>query len=139
MPTELVITELADSTDERGLSFSLSPDTLSHLKTIEDVHLAAIKPGHVRGNHYHVKKSELITVVYQDAWSLHWDSGPGTAVMRRSFSGTGAVSIIVPRYWSHAIRNDGGKDVWLFNASDMAFDRTLPDPADRDAPRREVV
>lgn len=137
MQTEMVITQLPESTDERGLSFSLSTEMIADL-IVRDVHIAAIRPGHVRGNHYHAKKNELITVVYTDDWSLHWDTGLGTAVHSRSFSGTGAVSITVPLQWSHAVRNDGERDMWLFNITDMSSDRSQP-AASQDAHSREVV
>ena len=65
MPTDVVITELPDTSDERGMSFSLSGETIARL-TVRDIHLAAIRPGYVRGNHYHAKKIELITVIYSD-------------------------------------------------------------------------
>src|ERR1700729_751163 len=112
MPTDLVITQLPDSSDERGVSFSLPAETMAEL-TVRDVHLAAIHPGYVRGNHYHAEKTELITVVYSDNWSLHWDTGPGTSINSRDFSGCGAVSILFPLLWSHAVKNDGAQDIWL--------------------------
>lgn len=139
MPAELMITELPESTDQRGLSFSVPEETLGRLAEIRDVHIAAIGPGHIRGNHYHARKAELITVVYQDIWSLHWDTGPGTAVTKRHFPGRGAVSISVPLYWSHAVKNDGHKDLWIFVAADRSADRSSLDPVARDALPREVV
>jgi dTDP-4-dehydrorhamnose 3,5-epimerase-like enzyme len=137
MNADLVITQLPESTDERGFSFSLSEETIGDL-TVRDVHIAAIHPGHVRGNHYHTKKSELITVVYMDAWSFHWDTGPDTPVNCRNFNGCGAISILVPLLWSHAVKNEGHKDLWLFNATDMSFNRSLPGSS-QDAHTRKVV
>ena len=137
MPTDVIITQLSESTDERGLSFSLTAENIGEL-IVKDVHIAAVRPGCVRGNHFHSKKSELITVVYRDEWSLHWDMGPGTSAHHRSFRGCGAVSIHVPLLWSHAIRNDGKSELWLFNATDMSFDRSLVG-ADQDAHARRGV
>jgi oxalate decarboxylase/phosphoglucose isomerase-like protein (cupin superfamily) len=137
MSTELTITQLPDSADKRGMSFSLPEEVIGDL-AIKDVHVAAIHPGHIRGNHYHAKKSEIITVVYKDSWSLHWDTGLGTSVRSRKFQGRGAVSIHVPLLWSHAVKNDGSEDLWLFNVTDMSFDRSLPG-SDQDALARKVV
>lgn len=121
MPSDLIIQELQDSTDDRGASFSVPLEVLRHVEAVRDVHIAVVRPGHIRGNHYHARHAEIITVVYQDDWSLHWDTGAGTTVHNRSFTGCGAVSIVVPLHWSHAVKNDGGIDLWLFNASDLAF------------------
>jgi hypothetical protein len=121
MPSDLIIQELQDSTDDRGASFSVPLELLRHVEAVRDVHIAVVRPGRIRGNHYHARHAEIITVVYQDDWSLHWDTGAGTRVHNRSFTGRGAVSIVVPLHWSHAVKNDGGIDLWLFNASDLAF------------------
>jgi hypothetical protein len=134
MPAELIIQDLPDSTDERGASFSIPEDILRHLEAIRDVHISVARPGSIRGNHYHARRAEIITVSYQDDWSLHWDTGAGTPARNRSFTGRGAVSIVIPVNWSHAVKNDGGRDLWLFNASDLAFD-----PAARDAITRRVT
>lgn len=137
MPTDVVITQLPDTSDERGMSFSLSGETIARL-TIRDVHLTAVRPGYVRGNHYHTQKIELITVIYSDDWSLHWDTGEGTPVQCRTFSGNGAVCVEFPFLWSHAVRNDGKQDLWMFNTNDRAFDPSDPN-ADQDAPPRKIV
>jgi dTDP-4-dehydrorhamnose 3,5-epimerase-like enzyme len=135
MLTDVIITQLPDSSDDRGMSFSLPTGTIADL-SIRDVHIAAIRPGHVRGNHYHTKKIELITVVYNDEWSLHWDTGVGTPITSRKFNGSGAISIFFPLLWSHAVRNDGAKDIWLFNVTDLAFDPSLPGTELDSLPRR---
>lgn len=134
MPAELIIQELPESSDERGASFSIPQEFLRHLDAIRDVHISTLRPGLVRGNHYHASRAEIITVVYQDDWSLHWDTGAETPTHNRRFTGRGAVSIVIPLNWSHAVKNDGGMDLWLFNASDLAFD-----PAARDAITRVVT
>ena len=133
----MVFAPLPDLTDERGLSFSVPARVLCEL-AVRDVHVAAIRPGHVRGNHYHEKKTELITVIYQDDWTFHWDTGPDTQVNGREFAGCGAVSISVPLLWSHAVKNDGIKDLWLFNMTDLSFDPSLPG-ATLDAVTRKVA
>jgi len=137
MNTDLTITQLPDSTDKRGLSFSLPTEIIEDL-AVRDVHIAAVQTGHVRGNHYHAKKSELITVIYMNNWSLHWDTGAGTPVQCREFGGRGAVSIRFPLQWSHAIRNDGEKDLWLFNMTDTPFNSSIPSTSQDVHPRTVI-
>jgi oxalate decarboxylase/phosphoglucose isomerase-like protein (cupin superfamily) len=76
-------------------------------------------------------------VAYADAWSFYWDMGEGTEVRRRPFVGTGAVAVTVPLAWSHAVKNEGTSDLWLFNASDLAFSREPG--AVSDSHMREIV
>jgi oxalate decarboxylase/phosphoglucose isomerase-like protein (cupin superfamily) len=40
--------------------------------------------------------------------------------------------------WSHAVRNDGQEELFLFNVTDMSFDRSMS-AADQDAIVRKVV
>jgi oxalate decarboxylase/phosphoglucose isomerase-like protein (cupin superfamily) len=131
---DFAVVPLSDSSDVRGVSFSLTLTELSMVDAIQDIHIAAIEPGETRGNHYHVRRGELITVIFQDRWSLHWDTGLGTAPKHRVFEGRGAVAFSPPLNWSHAVRNDGDSPLWIFVASDRPYDR-----ADDDAVRRDAI
>jgi oxalate decarboxylase/phosphoglucose isomerase-like protein (cupin superfamily) len=133
------ITQLHNSTDDRGLSFSLIEGNLRSIAEIKDIHIAEIKPGRIRGNHYHAARRELITVVHEDKWSLHWDTGEGTSPHHKTFTGSGAVLVTPPLNWSHAVRNDGPSSIWIVVASDRAYDRDEPDEHKRDAMRRAVA
>lgn len=120
--------------DARGSSFSIPPGQLEFLGGACDMHVASIRPGHVRGNHFHAERRELIVVVHEDRWSLHWDRGPDTEVRSQAFSGAGAVAITVPPRAAHAIRNDGEELLWLVATTDAVFD-----PANPDSHPRRVV
>jgi dTDP-4-dehydrorhamnose 3,5-epimerase-like enzyme len=128
---------LEESTDERGLSFSLLQRHLAAVGPVQHVHIATIRPGHVRGNHYHSRHREMIAVVYSDSWSLYWDTGPGTQVQNSRFTGSGAVVVFPPLNWAHAVRNDGDLDVLIVAASDAPYDGPSGSRARADAkPRR---
>lgn len=139
IPSELEFTFLNDSTDPRGQSVSLTSDELAVLSEVHDVHIAAIKPGSIRGNHYHMSRHELITVVYDGECSVHWDTGDGSQRRSRSFVGAGAISFAPPIGWSHAVRNDGASVIWIVVASDKPYNRSATDEVARDAIRREVA
>jgi dTDP-4-dehydrorhamnose 3,5-epimerase-like enzyme len=113
--------------DQRGASFSVPLAQLELLGAPKDVHLASIGPGHVRGNHYHVERRELIVVLPHERWSLHWDVGEGTDVSTHTFFGQGAVAIAIPPSCAHAIRNDGSSLLWLIASTDGVYDPTHPD------------
>ena len=136
---DIHIERLDDSTDARGLSFSILEPLLSKIGHARDVHIGEILPGCIRGNHFHARRGELIAVVFSDTWSLHWDTGPDTAVHVRRFDGSGAIAVIPPRNWSHAVKNEGVKPMWIFAVSDQRYDRHESDSTRRDVVRREVA
>ncbi len=119
---ELQISELDNHGDGRGFSFSPPREALDFLGRIADMHLAATRPGSIRGNHYHLRKQEAIIFLPGAAWSLHWDEGEGTPIQRRSFDGTSAILVLVSPGCSHAVRNDGHGLLWLVACSSEPYD-----------------
>lgn len=77
-----------------------------------------IRSSGVRGNYFHRRGIEEIAVLYTDRWTLWFDSGEGTPVETRSFSGSGAVRIEIDPFCAHAIQNDGATDLHIFVAGD---------------------
>lgn len=132
--TEPDIDVLEDRGDDRGASFSVAYEYLSFLGEPKDLHVASIRPGCVRGNHYHVERREVIVVIHTDSWSLHWDGGEGSPTSSRRFDGAGVVALAVPPHSAHALRNDGDDALWVLAATDGHYDPDRPD-----AYRRVVV
>lgn len=122
MTAKVQIIGLTDRGDARGFSFSAPPEALAFVGCMSDVHLASTKPGEVRGNHYHIRRREAIVVLPGTAWSLHWDEGDKSTAQHREFDGTCAVLVLVPPGASHAVRNDGTADLWLFAISSEMYD-----------------
>lgn len=130
----LSVIELPDTGDARGSSFGIPAELLKDPFPVADIHVAAIEPGAVRGNHYHAVRREILIVMADDRWSLHWDDGDGTEVRRRDFTGPGTVAITIPLGASHAIRNDGSATLRMMGLTDGPYDPERPD-----AYRRMVV
>jgi oxalate decarboxylase/phosphoglucose isomerase-like protein (cupin superfamily) len=122
MTAKVQITELSNSGDARGYSFTAPGDALAFVGRMADVHLASTRPGAVRGNHYHLRRREAIVVMPGAKWSLHWDEGEGSAAQHRSFDGGCAVLVLVAPGASHAVRNDGGELLWLVAISSETYD-----------------
>jgi len=116
----LEVHRLPGHVDGRGASFGVPADLLGTLLSVQDVHVTTITPGSVRGNHFHRRKRELLTVLATDRWSVHWDTGEGTSTHRQEF-GAGGFTVSPPLLWSHAIRNDGTADVFMFAMTDQPF------------------
>jgi dTDP-4-dehydrorhamnose 3,5-epimerase-like enzyme len=124
---DLAIHLISDGGDERGSSFSFPGALLGAIASVEDMHITTLAPGGIRGNHYHVARNEILIVLYKDSWSLHWDTGEGSVIERRTFSGDGAALLAVPPLASHAIRNDGVEYVQIVALSDGLYDPEYPD------------
>lgn len=119
---KLEITELTDFGDARGFSFTAPSEALVFVGRMSDVHVASTKPGGVRGNHYHLRRREAIVVMPGSKWSLHWDEGEKSPAQHRSFEGSKAVLVLVSPGQSHAVRNDGDRDLWLVAISSETYD-----------------
>lgn len=113
--------------DARGGSFSVPAELLSGRFPVADIHVAMFEPGAVRGNHYHAVRQEILVVMANDRWSLHWDEGAGTPVQHRQFTGPGVVLVTIPAGMSHAIRNDGAATMRMIGLADGPYDRERPD------------
>jgi oxalate decarboxylase/phosphoglucose isomerase-like protein (cupin superfamily) len=127
----LRITVVTDSGDGRGSSFPAPEECFADGFPVRDAHLSTLLPGHVRGNHFHVARNEILVVMSVDRWSLHWDSGIGTPIDVREFDGSSAVIIRVPPHASHAIRNDGSAPLQIVGMTDGPYDPTAPDAFSR--------
>jgi oxalate decarboxylase/phosphoglucose isomerase-like protein (cupin superfamily) len=123
----LRVTVLKDSGDDRGSSFPAPDGCFEGGFTVRDAHMSTLLPGHIRGNHFHVARHEILLVTSADRWSLHWDSGIGTPVETRTFDGTSAVVIQVPPHTSHAVRNDGSAPLHIVGLTDGPYDPAAPD------------
>ena len=116
--------ELVNNGDARGFSFSVPAESLAFVGRMSDVHIASIKPGAVRGNHYHLRRREAIVVQPGSKWSLHWDEGENQQAQHRDFPGDRAVLVLISAGASHAVRNDGVSDLWLVAISSEPYDPT---------------
>lgn len=128
MPVRITVLTARD--DARGSSFAVPLPFASSA----ECHVATLRPGHVRGNHFHTSGSELLVVIHRDRWSLYWDEGDGTEKQSRVFTGAGAVEIAIDAPCAHAVRNDGAAELQIVSLSDVQPDtqrRWLVDPAPR--------
>lgn len=126
--------DLQNNGDERGNSYhSMLKQIVDFLGSIENMHIATVHSGFLRGNHYHMRHREALIVLYSDKWSFYWDSGPKTKVKQRSFRGQGAVLIQIRPNSSHAVLNDGKSDVCL-----VAFSNELGKDTSHDFRKRIV-
>ena len=125
------ILPLDDRGDQRGSSYTLPEQQFSFLGSVVDVHFSTTLPGHIRGNHFHRLRKEVLLVRFEDSWTLAWDPGEGTAPEIRKFDGTGTVVVEIEPLASHAVRNDGQHPLLIFAMTNGPYDRANPDSYSR--------
>lgn len=125
------ITSINDSGDMRGSVFHSPRRCIEFLGTAVDFSIMTLTPAHVRGNHFHRHTREVLVVVHQDRWSLHWDTGENTQVCTQQFSGIGVEMIEIEPLWSHAVRNNGNQDLYIVHILDTKYDQEKPDAVPR--------
>jgi len=118
---------LDDRGDRRGSSYTLGDRQFSFLGSVADVHFSTTLPGHIRGNHFHRLRKEVLVVRYEDSWTLAWDQGEGSVPELRKFEGAGTVAVEIEPLASHAVRNDGRRPLLIFAMCNGPYDPTNPD------------
>lgn len=102
---------------------------------VAECHVATVRPGAVRGNHFHLQRHEVLVVMYADRWTLLWDEGEGSPVQSRTYEGAGAVVLEADPLCAHAVRNDGAHDLHIISLGDTretdTFPRKLAEPLTR--------
>lgn len=126
MASGIEVISRADAGDPRGLAFAVPENALAALGGVADVHLMTVRPGAVRGNHFHAHKREVLVVLHEDEWELHW-SDPGGTPRSQVFQGAGGVSLSVQPRVAHAIRNIGKVDLTVVALSSVPHDPADPD------------
>ena len=113
------IIKTVSATDERG--FTAVPISDERLKSIYNVHIVSLKPGSVRGNHYHEHQTEYICVLGGPCKLVAVDS-ESDEKMELVFDGESCPLIIVPPRVTHALKNVGEETAYLFCYADKAID-----------------
>lgn len=125
--TEFNLSVLEPGGGTRGLDFSVPTDALERLGPALDIHWMTLRPDCIRGNHFHEHQSELILVFNSDRVEVAWDRGPGTPIESAVVDQAALVCLEVPSQHSHAIKNNGSKDLVLAALASRRYDPMSPD------------
>jgi dTDP-4-dehydrorhamnose 3,5-epimerase-like enzyme len=87
------------------------------------VHVVAIYPGQLRGNHYHKETDELL-FVFSGKGMFYWEEEGG--LMQHPVSGTPTI-ITIPKGIKHAFKNTGEGVVYLLAVREGEYDPQNPD------------
>ena len=128
MNSSLEIITMAARQDERGSAFALPQGAVDFLDgIIAEAHLAEILPGHIRGNHWHNNRWEVVVASCQDSWSFAWAESEGQPVQFRTFTAGEAVTIMIPPFVPHAMKNTGSEPLWITAISNGKYDGETQD------------
>jgi len=118
---------LKDTGDQRGFCYSLPQTCLEFRNLVKGAAVLSVKPGAVRGNHFHHVKLEMIMVIFSDSWTFFYQGRYEAEPTLRKFEGQGMAVITVPPLCKHAVRNDGKADLILIDLSSVEYDPQHPD------------
>ena len=90
---------------------------------IAGIHVVAILPGQVRGNHLHKDTNELL-FFFSGKGVFYWEEDG--ELVERALDG-GQALIRIPAGIKHAFKNSGEEVVYLLAVRDGAFDPDRPD------------
>ena len=125
------IIELEDRGDQRGSSYTIPKRQFEFLGSVVDVHFSTTLSGHIRGNHFHRLRREVLVVRFEDSWTMAWDRGEGTVPEMRKFDGEGTVVVEIEPLASHAVRNDGQRPLLIIALCNGPYDPAKPDSYNR--------
>lgn len=118
----VLLHQLENQGDRRGDAFPIPAEAIQFLGAITEAHFVTIRPGMVRGNHYHANRSELLVVTYYDGCRLAWRHQPEGGIEIRDFPAKGTVALGIPAAVAHAVKNVGGRDLHLASFSNREND-----------------
>jgi len=94
---------------------------------IKNIHLASIKPGNIRGNHYHKNKTEYIFMFSGSVEVVIKDTVKNQIEKYDSIECDTPYLLIAKPKVAHAIKNIGKNDVYLFCFGTKPYDQNNPD------------
>jgi len=117
--------ELEVHIDERGwLAEMLKRNELK--EDIKQIYVATIKPGKIRGNHYHLKRTEWFFVIGGKAELCLEDLRTKKRICLKLSSKKPKVIAIFPKI-VHAVKNIGKEMVYLVSAQSDNYNPKSPD------------
>ena len=108
--------------DVRGDSFTLPREAMEFVGEVKDFHIATIVPAAVRGDHFHLRRLEVLVVLYTDSWRFYWDEGAGAVIKSTAFNGAGTTAILIEPGHSHAVENLGASSLIFCSLSSEPYD-----------------
>jgi len=114
------LVELKASGDHRGIAFRPISDEELQSKKIFNLHLVSLKPGAVRGNHFHQYQNEVICVFGSRCKVAAVNNKTGERE-EETIEENKQVLLKIPTNVTHAVKNIGDKTLYLLCYSDKEY------------------
>jgi len=112
---------LALKADARGFVFE--PARIAELAAQQNVHVVISEPGAVRGNHFHKRGSEILTVIGPALVRVREDGEVRDVIVAEG----GVMRCDFPPLVAHAVQNTGTRANVLVAFNTVAHDPVTPD------------
>ena len=119
------IQELKIHSDQRGWFIEMLKANKTS-KEIKQISVASIKPGKVRGNHYHLNKKEWFLVIGGKAEFYLVDSETKEKIRFKLNPEKPRVVTIFPKI-AHAVKNISKKTIYFVEADSKIYNHKKPD------------
>ena len=124
---------LKSSSDSRGFSIRPLSDEELQTKKIFNLHLVSLKPGVVRGNHFHRYQNEVICVFGSRCKMAVVDNKTGKRE-EEIIEEDKRVLLKIPTNVTHALKNIGNDTLYLLCYSDREYN-----PENHDAVANKIL
>ncbi|OGG96842.1 MAG: hypothetical protein A2508_09975 [Candidatus Lambdaproteobacteria bacterium RIFOXYD12_FULL_49_8] len=121
------IFEIKNRGDHRGDSFELPQECYHFIGQIADLHFATFFPGALRGNHYHLKKREILIFQVADLIEIFWRAPGSEHTQSKNFVGPMMLACLVEPGWGHAVKNPGKLPIGQTALCSRPYDSKDPD------------
>lgn len=111
--------------DERG--WGINPFNTFHLSDTASLglHVVSLKPGYIRGNHYHTDAKEWMLICGSTVKFL-WKAVEEKTVNEVIIRNNEPALLEIPPLIEHALRNEGEHEIYLIVMSDSSEPDTIP-------------
>ena len=119
------VKELEIHSDKRGwLVEMLKRNGLK--EDIKQIYVTSIKPGKIRGNHYHLKRTEWFFIISGKAELYLQDLKTKERICFKLFSKKPKVITVFPKI-AHAVKNPSKEIIYLVSAQNTIYNPKNPD------------
>ncbi len=120
------IKEIEFDQDDRGWSIRPITDEEISAGKIKDIHMVSMRPGAIRGNHYHAYKTEHIFVIGSTCRVVVMDNNT-KAREEKIIEQNKKALLVIPPHVTHDIENVGNEMSYLLCYSKVKEDLDMKD------------
>jgi len=113
-------------TDNRGWVAWPLEETLLKNGALSNLHVPSLRPGAIRGNHYHLNSTEHVLVLSGPCTAMFVDNETGEELLIPIPENEPTLFKIMPNT-THAFRNDGRYDIYLICCDQPSNTSARPD------------